>query len=166
MSFYLKKVVDYLHWFENATLVTSFVVMLCLAVMQIVLRNFFDAGVIWADSLLRMLILWIALLGAMVATRERNHINIDAISRYFPAFSQKVINSIVALLSAVVCAICAWYAYLFVRIEYEDHSLAFAAVPTWVTELIIPLAFLVMAIRFALQVVTSLTDKKRAGKKS
>jgi TRAP-type C4-dicarboxylate transport system permease small subunit len=160
MNVLVRKFVDCLHWLENATLVTAFVGMLCLAVMQIVLRNFFEAGVIWADSLLRMLILWIALLGAMVATRERNHINIDAISRYFPTVSQKLIDSVVALLSALICATAGWYAYLFVRMEFEDQSMAFAAVPTWTTEVIIPLAFFVMAIRFAIQVVTNWAGRK------
>ncbi len=159
MTLTFRKVVGFLHWFENATLVTAFVAMLLLAVMQIVLRNFFDAGVIWADSLLRMLILWIALLGAMVATRERNHINIDAISRYFPEMSKNLVDSVVALLSAVICLIVAWYAVGFVRMEFEDQSVAFAAVPTWTTEVIIPVAFFVMALRFAIQVVSNWSGK-------
>jgi TRAP-type C4-dicarboxylate transport system permease small subunit len=160
MISFVKKVVRLLHWFENTTLVSAFIAMLFLAIMQIVLRNFFEAGVSWADSFLRMLILWIALLGAMVATRERAHINIDAISRYFPQVSQKFIDSLVALLSAVICMTVAWYAYQFVLIEYEDQTMAFASVPTWVTEVIIPLAFFVMAIRFGIQVVTNLVREQ------
>jgi len=151
----MKKVVTGLHWIENAALVASFVMMLSLAVLQILLRNFFEAGVFWADAFLRMLILWIALLGAMIATREQDHINIDALSRYFPELTRKFVRSAMALISAVVCGIAAWYGSKFVLLEFEDESMAFASVPTWTTEIIIPFAFLVMAIRFMIQFLTA-----------
>jgi TRAP-type C4-dicarboxylate transport system permease small subunit len=151
----MKKMVLGLHWVENVALATSFVMMLSLAVLQILLRNFFESGVFWADAFLRMLILWIALLGAMIATREQNHINIDAISRYFPELTRKFVNSAVALISAVICGLASWYGSKFVLMEYEDDSIAFASVPTWTTEIIIPFAFLVMAIRFMIQFITA-----------
>jgi TRAP-type C4-dicarboxylate transport system permease small subunit len=58
--------------------------MISLAFAQIVLRNGFDGGIVWADSLLRIMVLWIALIGAVVASRDQRHINIDLISRFLP----------------------------------------------------------------------------------
>ena len=71
-----------LHLLEDTALILSLVIMLCMALLQIVMRNFFESGFLWAESFLRVLVLWVAVLGAMVATRERNHINIDLISRF------------------------------------------------------------------------------------
>ena len=42
-----------------------------LASTQIFLRNFFDTGIVWADSALRILVLWIGMIGAMFASRNK-----------------------------------------------------------------------------------------------
>ena len=47
----------------------------------------------------------------------------------------------------------AWYGLQLVRLEYEDGFTAFGAVPAWMAESIIPLAFLVMGLRYLLQVL-------------
>ena len=69
---------------EDAFLVGLLAFMIGLAFTQIVLRNGFSGGIIWADGLIRILVLWIGLVGAMVASRNGNHINIDIITKYLP----------------------------------------------------------------------------------
>ena len=86
--------------------------MLIVAIMQIVLRNFFDAGVFWAESFLRILVLWVAMLGAMVATRESNHISIDALSRFLGPQLRKLTRLATHLFSAGICAVVAYYSCL------------------------------------------------------
>ena len=66
---------------ENAALVAVLAAMILLAGAQIVLRNFFDSGFPWADEALRLMVLWVAMLGAVAAGRENRHIAIDALSR-------------------------------------------------------------------------------------
>ncbi len=62
---------------EDALLVALLGVLLLLASTQILLRNLFDAGLTWADPLLRVLVLWLGLLGAMIASRSGKHITLD-----------------------------------------------------------------------------------------
>ena len=62
---------------EDFSLVFSLLVVVSLALLQIFLRNVFGFGFMWAESVLKILVLWIALLGAMVATRENQHIKIE-----------------------------------------------------------------------------------------
>jgi len=68
------------HRAEDALLVAMLALMIGVAVTQIVLRNGFDGGLLWGDAFLRVLVLWIGLTGALVASRDRRHINIDVIS--------------------------------------------------------------------------------------
>ena len=124
--------------------------MLVVALMQILLRNFFDAGIFWAESFLRILVLWVAMLGAMVATRESNHINIDAVSRFLPPLMKKVSTLFTHLFAAIICALVAYNAIEFIQYEYEDQTIAFASVPTWLCQAIIPIGFAVMSIRFVI----------------
>jgi len=145
---------------EDALLVSALVSMLVMAVIQISLRNFFDVGLFWAESFLRILVLWIAILGAMVATRESNHISIDILSRYLGGTQQKIIFLVTQAFSAVICGVVAYYAVIFVQFEYEDKTIAFADVPTWICQSIIPFGFLVMSIRFLGNGLASLSGNR------
>ena len=143
--------VKFIHRFEDFALIGALVTMLAIALMQIVLRNFFDSGVLWAETFSRVLVLWLAMLGAMVATREQNHINIDVLSRYLPAIALKITRLMTSLAAAAICATASYYCYQFVLFEYEDATIAFATVPNWLCQSIIPLGFGVMSLRFTLQ---------------
>ena len=137
-----------LHLIEDSALVLALVTMLVLAVLQIVLRDFFDQGLLWAESFLRILVLWVAMLGAMVATRHRNHISIDALSRYLPQGPARAAALLTSLISAAICGAVAWFSVQFVQFEYVDHTIAFGHVPSWMCETILPLGFGVMSLRF------------------
>lgn len=143
---------------EDTALISALATMLTLAIIQIVLRNFFDSGFLWAESFLRILVLWVAILGAMIATRENNHINIDALSRYLPENLQPVIRMLTTLSAAVICATVAWHSLVFVQFEYSDKTIAFASVPTWVCQSILPFGFAVMAFRFAYSAIADLLE--------
>jgi TRAP-type C4-dicarboxylate transport system permease small subunit len=98
-------------------------------------------------------VLWVAMLGAMVATRENNHISIDAISRYLPSRWQNYLATLTSVVASVICALVAWYSFEFVRFEYEDNTLAFAMVPNWICQSILPVGFGVMSLRFLVQII-------------
>ena len=144
----LPRVTNSLHRLEDAVLVLALLFMLTMALLQIVMRNFFDSGFLWAESFLRVLVLWVAMLGAMVATRERNHINIDLISRFAKSELMIWLRVLTHLFSAFVCGVCAWHAVIFIQYEFDDGTIAFGMVPVWICQSIIPLAFGIMALRF------------------
>ena len=137
-----------LHLLEDTALIFSLLVMLCMALLQIVMRNFFESGFLWAESFLRVLVLWVAVLGAMVATRERNHINIDLISRFLASRHSLWADRLTNIFSAFICSICAFYAVEYIQYEFEDGTIAFGFVPVWICQSIIPVGFVVMACRF------------------
>ena len=49
-----------LHRIEDTILVLLLVCLLGLAAYQVVARNLFDTGILWGDSLVRVLVLWLA----------------------------------------------------------------------------------------------------------
>ncbi len=139
------------HGIENAMLYFLVASLLGLSVYQIVARNGFDGGLYWGDPLLRVLVLWLAMLGAMLASREGGHIKIDVISHYLSAGAQRTVARVTSVFSAVVCLIAAWYGYLFVADERQYGDIAFANVPVWWCELIIPAGLGIIGLRFVLQ---------------
>jgi TRAP-type C4-dicarboxylate transport system permease small subunit len=128
-----------------------------LALYQIVLRNFMDSGLVWGDVLVRILVLWLGMAGAMAATRERKHISIDLLTRFLAPDLRRVAASLTTLFAAVVCALAGYYCLQFVRSELAAGDLAFGRVPYWVCEAILPVGFAVIALRYGLQFAVHLT---------
>ncbi|MBD3163147.1 MAG: TRAP transporter small permease subunit, partial [Candidatus Eisenbacteria bacterium] len=58
--------------------------MILLSGLQVVLRNFFQIGLLWIDPLVRTLLLWVAFLGAFAAAGRARHIRIDVLGRLLP----------------------------------------------------------------------------------
>ncbi len=139
-----------LHRLEDAVLVFLLLTMISMAVFQILLRNLLDSGMVWADGLVRVLVLWIGLLGALAASRNDNHISIDLVSRYLPERIQAWTRLSTRLFTAVVTGIMAGYSLKFVRMEMQDPITAFANVPAWVCESVIPAAFSLICLRYCL----------------
>ena len=133
---------------ENWVLSLAFVSTLSLAILQIVLRNFFDMGFLWLESFLRIQVLWLAMLGAMVASREGQHIKIDLLTRFVSGRMAQLSKVMVSLFAAVVCGFAADASVSLVQFEMEDNLMAFGDVPIWVCQLILPVGFSVMGLRF------------------
>lgn len=150
MKAWLDRSLFALHWLEDGVLLLLLLAMIGVAVTQIVLRNGFDGGFLWGESFLRVLVLWIGLAGAMAASREHRHINIDIVGHFLPPRAAKIAAIFNAFFTAAVASALAWYSLEFVRMEYESPSMAFAQVPTWVCQSIMPFAFSVIALRYLL----------------
>ena len=148
VKFDLKVVAGLLNRLEDTILVSLLAAMLVLASAQILARNFLQAGILWGDYLVRVMVLWVGLVGAMVAARRNQHISIDIVSRILPQRMKKAVNAVLNLFAAVVCGLVAYYSLRFVRLEYLDGAVAFGTVPTWTLESIIPISFGVMTLRY------------------
>jgi len=131
-------------------LISMLAVMVILAVTQIIYRNLSGGGVIWIDPLLRILVLWVALSGAVIASRTDNHIRIDFFAKYISGKYYIYIKRLVHLYCVLVCGFVAWHSVSFVQMDYEYGTEAFTGMPAWITELIIPIAFGLMAMRYFL----------------
>lgn len=156
----LRRLIAWLQRVEDLLLALLLTGMILLASAQILLRNLFDSGLVWADPVLRITVLWVAMFGAMVATRERNHIHIDLLSRYLPERGTRYSHLFTDLFSAVVCGLVAWHAARFVYFEWQDGVRLFASFPAWFAELVLPLGFAVMALRFLLRVASELSPRR------
>lgn len=145
---HLKKIHQLLLKTETGLLVSLLLLMIVIAVIQIVMRNFMGAGLIWAESLLRIIVLWLALLGAMVASRNDEHIAIDVLVDKLPQNIGYFVMRLTRVLTALICSVVAWYSFKFVIDEYEYGDIAFGIIPHWLCEAIIPFSLTIMAIRY------------------
>ncbi len=143
----------WLHNIEDGLLALVLLTMVLLASSQVIMRNFLDSGFSWGDPLLRLLVLWLGLMGAMVATRLDRHITVDALLRVLPPGLQRASRVLTRLATALVCALLAWHSVRLVALDYEYQDVLFANIPAWVGDLILPFAFSVMTLRLVFQAI-------------
>lgn len=140
-----------LHRLEDSLLVLLLGSLILLASTQIILRNLFDTGLVWIDPLLRVMVLWLGLLGAAVAARDNKHIQIDLLTRLLSKSAFLLVEVIVAQFSAWVCLIIAWHGARWVQLDYADAITSFIGLPAWLLEVIIPVSFTIIGLRFFIQ---------------
>jgi TRAP-type C4-dicarboxylate transport system permease small subunit len=137
-----------LHRVEDTLLVVLLSAMILLAITQILLRNFLDSGIVWIDPMLRVMVLWLGLIGATVATRKNKHIRIDLLSRYFERNTHRLIQAIVGQVSAWTCLVVAWHGFKWIHLDYQEGLTSFAGIPSWLLEVVIPVTFALIGLRY------------------
>ena len=150
-------------WLEDAFLVALLAGMILLATGQIVLRNVFETGFIWGDELLRIMLLWLTLFGAMAASRDDKHINIDVISRFLPPSVNPWVRSLLDLFTVAVCWTIAWYSLQFVQMEAEFGSQLLGQFPAWWFQAVIPFGFALIGLRYLLFLLARCTSRPLPG---
>jgi len=137
-----------LHTIENILLVGVLMTMLLLAVADIALRSITGGSVVWIQPALQVLVLWLGLLGALYASRSQEHIAIDVISRFVGPLGKRICGFVGTGFAAAVCGLVAWYGVDFIQTSIEYEDIAFADIPAWPLQIIIPITFGLMALRF------------------
>ena len=115
---------------------------------QILLRNVFSIGLSWSDELLRILVLWLALTGAVAASRGDRHIAIDVLSRFLPGQWLRIMTTLTSLFTAAICGILAVQSWVFVSQSREFEDVLLGGLPAWPFQVILPVAFALITVRY------------------
>jgi TRAP-type C4-dicarboxylate transport system permease small subunit len=137
--------------FEEYVLITLLFIMVVMAFLQVVLRNLFSSGILWADIVLRHLLLWLGFLGAAIATSENRHINIDAVRRFLSKRMRAAVEVLTDVFAAVICFLLARASWTFVQGEISDRRMLFGEIPSWYAQVIIPAGFALLVVHFAIR---------------
>ncbi len=140
--------------FEEYLLCLLLTTMIVLACVQIGLRMFLGGGLLWADPLLRYLVLWSGLLGAAMATSKGKHIALDLAAFLIPKRLLPFIQLVTHLFSCATAGFLTWAAYLFIRSEMEFSVPSVFGLPSWVMNIIFPLVFALISLRYFLHFLT------------
>ena len=152
MPEYFRTMLARLEWFgkmvENVALVALLGGMMLLAVAQIVMREVFNSGVAWGGEVLKLMVLWLAMIAAIAASRDNRHIRVDAISHLLPETALRISRVIVDVFAAVVCCVVAWQAWRYLQLEIEFEDTVVINAPAWLVHAIVPVGFAVTGYRF------------------
>lgn len=154
---------------ESALLAILLVAMIGLAAAQVLLRLVWAQGIEWADALLQHLTVMIGLVGAAVATSEARHLNIDALGRLAKGPARFGLEVVIDLSGLVVSSLLArggWTAFRSLLAPWRENlprgwsvshalrgELADGLFPPWLTQLMLPLGFGLIALHFGLRLL-------------
>ena len=137
--------------------------MVLLSFSQVLLRLFRSPLSLEIDPLLRNLVLWAALAGAIVATRQGKNITIDVVTHVLPPRARSAVRACTNLFSSIICGLLAAATWGTVKMERAFASVTFADVPVWIAELIMPVGFAIIAAHFLVRAVSDARQAIRRG---
>jgi TRAP-type C4-dicarboxylate transport system permease small subunit len=149
----------FLHKVEVGVITLLLFALVFFGCLQIVLRNFFHSGLVWADPMMRHIVLWLGCLGGVMATSKMRHINIDVLSRLLPERFKSVRARVVNLATAVASSVLGLAALKLVIDERAFGEKDFLNIDIWVLQLILPIAFFTISYRSLCNVLTAKREK-------
>ncbi len=164
----LKTLESFLERIEKTALIVLFCTMLGLSFVQVILRAGFSTGLLWADVFLRHLVLWVGFLGAVLAVNQKKHFAMDVLVHFFPRKLQCAIEVLADLFAIFVLYYLCVGAVNFFKDDAQSGSILFGIgafqMPSAWMNVIIPAAFILMAVHFAFKTLEDLSRLFGAGK--
>jgi tripartite ATP-independent transporter DctM subunit len=133
---------------EDGLSSAALLTMAALPVLEMISRALFNTGIPGSFGYVQHLTLWVAFLGAMLASRGKQHIMLSAGLRALPPKIKAVTDGLVVMIAASVAAGLTWASLEYVRSEMEAPERIGGWLPVWAAELILPVAFAAMTLRF------------------
>ncbi len=129
---------------ETGFLALILLAMVLLSFLQVLLRIFFHGGFIWADPLLRHLVLWAGFLGAALASLEQKHFGWEAAVRG-PGRGKAALRLVAAIATAAIAAFLTAASWGYFASEKASGDILMSAgnwnVPVWIFAGAIPGGF-------------------------
>jgi TRAP-type C4-dicarboxylate transport system permease small subunit len=147
---------------EGWLLVLFLAAMVTLTFLQVALRalfiyahihwaNSFMGQIDWAEPLVRLLVLWVSIIGASLVTGENKHIKIDLMSDLLPSPLLPYRELLLSAACALITGFMLKASISYVKMEASFGAQIFSGLPNWVGQLILPMGFSVIFFRFFLR---------------
>ncbi len=142
------KIKKILYNLENAAASSALLLLGVIPVVEILLRTFFRSGLEGSSEYTAHIVLWITFLGAMITSRNNQHL---AISIGVNKFGKKLKNSILIFNNTLSTAISFAFAIsgFSMILTAFDQTMMIGIFPIRLITSIIPLGYLFIAIRFS-----------------
>jgi len=123
--------------------------MIALPAAETLARRFLDTEVPGASTIVQHLTLWVGFLGALLAAGSGRHLALST-ADFIPAgWPRRSASILVRCTSSAVSALLAYAAVKMVRADAQSARTIVGSIPVWWSEAIMPVAFGLMALRFA-----------------
>jgi TRAP-type C4-dicarboxylate transport system permease small subunit len=157
---------------EKWLIVLFLSLMLLFTFVQVLLRGLYThahiqwandwmAQMSWSEPFARLLVMWLAFLGASLLTGDGKHIKIDLFTTVMPRKWSSARDFVLSVACLGVCAVLFKVCLDYIALERAYGGAMFLQVPNWVGQIILPVGFGAMSFRFLLKAVTSAFELRK-----
>lgn len=141
------RLLDYL---EEGAITFLMVAMTLITFIQVIARYVFNYNFVWSLELTGVMFAWLIFIGMSYGVRVGAHIGVDALVKTFGVKGARIAGTIAAALCVAYALLVTWGGYQYVQRMYEVGILMQdMPVPTWMPRVILPLGFILLALRFS-----------------
>ena len=141
------------------------ILIFCVAALAVLLianvfaRTFFQS-IYFAEEISRFLVMLTTFTGVSYGVRRARHIRMGAFLDAMPLKMEKTFIIIIALVSALVMGVMAWFSYEYLmNAMSRSHVTPALRVPKWTFYVIIPIGFGLACIQYVRTILKNLTEK-------
>ena len=151
---------------QAASLAIAAAATAALAGLVLLYVDLLPGGFVWAPKMALCMMLWVAFLGASMATYERRHLALEFGEKLWPARARHLVKAFTHALTSLCCLALLYLSVDSLRGHYHSWRAADGYgdlvptldwLPQWVVFLVFPYVFGVMTLRLAAQAVTTAT---------
>ncbi len=136
-----------MRWFDRAlaVLAAAVVVVLLLTVTAGVVFRTLNHPLSWTDEAAGFLMVWVACLGWMIATRKQTHIRIRVFQDKLPRGAWNGSEVVFQLGVAVLGGVIAWYSIGLIRTNADIEAISMPIAVAWMYAPMLPAGLLTLA---------------------
>ena len=132
--------------FEDSLSVVALLTMALLPLLEIFIRKFYARGIPGSTIWVQHLALWVAFLGAAIASRRGELLSLTAGAGLLRGRVKTATQIFTAGISFAVCAVLASGSLELVNVEREGGRVLALDLPVWIAQIIMPIGFAVIGL--------------------
>jgi C4-dicarboxylate transporter, DctM subunit len=143
----LHKLSAYTHETEDTVTALALLAIVLLPIIEVVGRALIGIGVPGSIDYVRHLTLWVTFLGAAVATREERHLALG-FATFLKGRWRTTASVLAGAVATTVALLLGWASLEMVNVDRGAATTFGGFMPQWTVEVIMPLGFVVIGLRF------------------
>jgi C4-dicarboxylate transporter DctQ subunit len=142
-----------LTWIENGIAGLALSGAAIIAIVQVILRTFFNHIIFWSEEAVIYLIILATFVGAVITLRHNEHVGVDVLPVFLKERGKKAFGVLSALLVALYCAVFGTLGWVMITEPAALNVVTPALkLPLWVVQISLPIGLTLMFLR-ALEIV-------------
>jgi len=119
---WIKKILNFVQALTEYALCLLVIAMVVIVFAQVIFRFVLRASLPWSEEAARYLMVWISMLGASIAVRNKGHIGVEAVVMLLPASLKKAVSVGTTFVAAIFFAGVVYYGLGVLRVVRAQTS--------------------------------------------
>ena len=136
---FLKRAAHFSALVLDGVIASFFALVILITIMQVILRYVFNDSILGGNEAMEALFIYTTAMGAAVAVRRRQHININFVVKLLPPALERLADMIVHVLIAFLNGVMIYYSINWISKVGINES-PVLRIPEWIFQISIPIS--------------------------